>query len=303
MFIATTCPEPGIKCPDYIYQPTSSGLCGANVFYPDVVAAPNCGGEGITITQTAGLPSGSFFPQGITTNTFVLTTAAGGTASCSFEVNVYDAEPPLIENLTVNPTTIWPPDHKMVPVTINYTLSDNCSGSVFSQLWAWSSEADNGTGDGDTEMDCKVLDEHHVLLRAERSGKGPGREYFISVGAWDDAGNYAGQWISVTVPHDQGSGKGKVATKSALIEPADEIMSPVVSIWPNPGSEYFNLEIENTSDESVVLYIHDVIGRLVSVINVTDKGSFRFGDDLQSGIYLVTVRQGNFFKTVRIVKN
>ena len=302
-FVATSCPEPGIKCPDYIYQPTSPGLCGANVFYPDVVAAPNCGGEGITITQTAGLPSGSFFPAGPTTNTFVLTTSTGGTATCSFDVYVYDVEPPVIENLTADLSSVWPPDHKMVPVTINYTLSDNCSGPVISQLWAWSSEADNGTGDGNTEMDCQVVDEHHVLLRAERSGKGPGREYFISVGAWDAAGNYGGELIAVTVPHDQGSGQGKVATKSALIETEEGIISPVVSIWPNPGSEYFNLEIETSSDESVVLYIHDVIGRLVSVINLTDNGSSRFGDDLQSGIYLVTVRQGNFLKTVRIVKN
>jgi len=297
-FLATTCPEPAIKCPDYIYQPTSPGLCGANVFYPDVAAAPNCGGEGITITQTAGLPSGAFFPTGITTNTFVLTTAAGGTASCSFDVYVYDAEPPVMANLTVDPTTIWPPDHKMVMVTVNYTALDNCSGTINSELWAWSNEPENNSGDGNKSGDIEQVDGHHILLRAERSGTGTGREYHLLAFCYDESWNFAVQDnIIVTVPHDMRSSELKATIKSAEVAPFN------INVWPNPGDKYFNIDVESTSDERIELYIHDTSGRLVSVTNVTDKGSFRFGDDLQSGIYLVTVRQGNFLKTVRIVKN
>jgi len=45
--------------------------------------------------QTAGLPSGSDFPVGTTTNTFSYTDAAGNTDSCSFDVTVNDIEAPV----------------------------------------------------------------------------------------------------------------------------------------------------------------------------------------------------------------
>lgn len=296
-FIATTCPVPAIICPYYIYLPNSPGLCGANVFYPDVVAAPNCGGEGITITQTEGLASGSFFPTGETINTFVLTTPSGGTASCSFYVYVYDAEPPVMENLTVSPTTIWPPDHRMVMVTVDYTASDNCSGIFNSEIQAWSNEPENAIGDGNKSGDIEFIDGHHIRLRAERSGTGTGREYTIYAYCWDDAWNYAFQEIIVTVPHDMKSSGIKTIIKSA------EVMPLAARIWPNPGDQYFNLDVESTSDERIDLYIHDASGQLVSVLNVTEKSSYRFGDDLKPGIYLATVRQGAKATTIKIVKN
>lgn len=43
-FVATNCPVPGIQCPSYKYVGTDWGTCGATVYYPDVVPAPNCGG-------------------------------------------------------------------------------------------------------------------------------------------------------------------------------------------------------------------------------------------------------------------
>jgi hypothetical protein len=301
-FTATSCLIPAVQCPQSIYTVNEPGLCGANVFYSDVVAAPNCGGAGVTITQTAGLASGSFFSTGVTTNTFVITNNSGVSAACSFDVYVYDAEPPAIENLTLSPETIWPPDHKMVPVTIDYSTSDNCTGAINSEIWIWSNESDDYSGDGKTVSDYEVLDEHHVLLRAERSGTGTGREYYIYLFAWDEAYNFNPQLLTVTVPHDMKSGTLKLTVKSAGIQGDDAAMPVTMKIWPNPGDKYFNLDVESSSDENIELYIHDITGRLVSIINVTDKGSFRFGDDLRSGTYLATVRQGTFFKTIRIVK-
>jgi hypothetical protein len=53
----------------------------------DVTATDNCGGN-VTITQTAGLPSGSNFPLGNSTNTFLATDLGGNTATCSFVITV-----------------------------------------------------------------------------------------------------------------------------------------------------------------------------------------------------------------------
>ena len=50
-------------------------------------ATDNCGTA--TTSQISGLSSGSIFPIGTTTNTFVATDLAGNTDTCSFDVTVY----------------------------------------------------------------------------------------------------------------------------------------------------------------------------------------------------------------------
>ncbi|MBK6902414.1 MAG: HYR domain-containing protein [Saprospirales bacterium] len=50
---------------------------------------------GASIVQIAGLPSGSTFPVGTTTNTFEVTDASGNSAECSFDVTVTDDEDPI----------------------------------------------------------------------------------------------------------------------------------------------------------------------------------------------------------------
>ena len=81
-----------------------------------------------TYTQTAGLPSGSCFPIGVTENTFTVTDIQTGIVStCSFTVNVQDLEKPSITCLAAitipcgTPTT---PENTEIPYT-----SDNCSSN------------------------------------------------------------------------------------------------------------------------------------------------------------------------------
>lgn len=93
---------PSITCPANIFQVNDAGVCGAIVNYPAVTASDNC--TGFTLTQTSGLPSGSFFPVGMTPNTYVVTDAANNTASCSFNVLITDNEPPVIN--CPNPITL-----------------------------------------------------------------------------------------------------------------------------------------------------------------------------------------------------
>jgi len=61
----------------------------------DLTFELNVNGGSLTVNQTAGLPSGSTFPVGTTTNTFVVTDGAGNTDTCSFDVTVNDAEAPV----------------------------------------------------------------------------------------------------------------------------------------------------------------------------------------------------------------
>lgn len=87
----------------------------------------------ITLTQTAGLPSGSAFPVGTTTNTFQATDDAGNSSTCSFTVKVNDTQLPTITcpgNITVN----TPVGSCTAVVNYNATLADNCPGATLVML-------------------------------------------------------------------------------------------------------------------------------------------------------------------------
>src|SRR5262245_1443549 len=81
-------------------------------------------------------------------------------------VNVRVSNPPaVISRLSVDRPLLWPPDHKMVLVTLNYDISDNCDASFKPVITISSNEPVDGTGDGDTSPDWQVVDARHVLLR------------------------------------------------------------------------------------------------------------------------------------------
>ncbi|MBK9452429.1 MAG: HYR domain-containing protein [Bacteroidetes bacterium] len=94
---------PTITCPVNITGNNDPGLCSKVVTFSAPVGADNCAGP--TTTQTAGLASGSAFPVGTTTNAYLVTDAAGNTATCSFTVVISDNELPTITcpaNITGN---------------------------------------------------------------------------------------------------------------------------------------------------------------------------------------------------------
>ncbi len=79
--------------------------------------------DGTDAVQCAPV-SGSEFPFGTTTVNCSSTDAHGNSATGSFHVLVQDTTPPQILSVTANPDIIWPPDQKMIPVTITVATSD-----------------------------------------------------------------------------------------------------------------------------------------------------------------------------------
>lgn len=116
-----------------------------------------------------------------------------------------DVEAPSISSSTPNPATLWPPNHKMVPVTVTTLAGDACDPTPRCAISSVSSdEPVNGLGDGDTAPDWEITGASTLLLRAERAGVGDGRVYSIGTTCTDAAGNASIAWTTVTVPHDQG---------------------------------------------------------------------------------------------------
>jgi len=108
--------------------------------------------------------------------------------------------PPSISSLTATPNVLWPPNHKMVPVSVDISASDASGVAPICQITAVSStEGIQVPG----ETDWIITGPRTVQLRAERDGSGPGRVYTISVTCTNAAGLTATKGVTVRVPHDR----------------------------------------------------------------------------------------------------
>jgi len=166
-----------------------------------------------TAVQTNSLPPGptaggdvSFtgvLPLGTNVLSVTVMDPIGNSASCSTLVTVVDTTPPVIGVVSADRNVLWPPNHKMIPVKVHAEVTDTCGPATWKVLRVSSNEAADAKGSGHTATDWKITGDHTLTLRAERSGKGTGRVYTITIQASDVSGNTAQKTVTVTVPHDQ----------------------------------------------------------------------------------------------------
>ncbi len=123
--IYNTCPANINNCPANITVNNTPGACAAAVTYITPVALDNC--AGVTTVQTTGLPSGSTFPVGTTTNSFRATDASGNITNCTFTVTVNDTQAPTI-SCPSNVTVSTPIGSCTAVVNYIVTATDNCPG-------------------------------------------------------------------------------------------------------------------------------------------------------------------------------
>ena len=119
-------------------------------------------------------------------------------------VNI-DLTPPVV-SVSANPSSLWPPNGKMVPVTVSGTITDNLSG-VDPSTAAFTVVDEYGQiqPSGPVSLGAGGSYSFTVSLQASRNGNDKdGRQYTITVSAEDFAGNLGSAATIVTVPHDQG---------------------------------------------------------------------------------------------------
>jgi hypothetical protein len=127
--------------------------------------------------------------------------ALGQSSQDTATVAVVDTTPPAITQLAASPNKLWPPNHKMVPITVTASSTDVCGAATCAISGVTSSEPTNGHGDGNTDADWQITGPTTVQLRAERAGGSAGRVYTIEVRCSDAAGNASVGTTTVTVTH------------------------------------------------------------------------------------------------------
>jgi hypothetical protein len=117
--------NPTITCLANITVNNDSGICGASVSYALPLISDNS--NSVLLEQTTGLASGSLFPTGTTTNSFLATDGSGNTSTCSFDVTVTDNEKPNVVTQDITVALDSSGQAVITEAMIDDGSTDNCS--------------------------------------------------------------------------------------------------------------------------------------------------------------------------------
>ncbi|MGJ8744214.1 S8 family serine peptidase [Polaribacter sp.] len=85
----------------------------------------------------------------------------------------------------------------------------------------------------------------------------------------------------------------------------DEFLINNISLWPNPAKDILNISLQNTTDKNVIITLYDVQGR--KIMHSEDRSSNALftkeidTKNITSGIYLISIQQGNKKATKKIM--
>lgn len=284
-----------LTCPPVTSVSTDKGFCSAVVTNIDATITPSPANtllnytlSGATTATGSGSVSGKTFNKGETIVSYQL--ANDALKTCSFSITVQDKEAPVITGISASPNFILIANHQMKDVQINYDINDNC-GTINTVITVSSNEPESGTDKHDLPNDWKIIDPHHVQLRAEHAEKGNGRVYTIQISATDAAGNKSEQQVKVSVPN-------------SISEIKKAMTGLIVKLLTNPTIDIFTLSIQSNSNDPVALRVFDMLGRVVETKSrVPANGTLQIGATYRPGTYYAEVTQGNKKETVTMIKN
>lgn len=164
-------------------------LPGADIW--DVAADPQ-GHLHLTGVTSGGLPTVNAFQP-----------VFGGGFNEAFVTKLAFNAPPVCSAAFATPSTIWPPNGKLVPITISGVTDPDGDPVTLTVTNVQQDEPLSRAG----TPDATGIRTSSVSLRADRAGKGDGRTYHVSFEASDGQGGTCTGTVKVCVPHDRGRGR------------------------------------------------------------------------------------------------
>lgn len=220
--------------------------------------------SGVTFDDgTSSTPTG-WFPPGVTA--VVLEVSAGGrSARDTVLVTVRDSTPPTLE-LSVEPSMLWPPNHRLVPVRVTAMATDACDGAPVVRLVSVEcSEPGSGSGGphaGDVFGAAYGESDFDLELRAERGGRGAGRIYTLTYEAADASSLVVRHAVQVVVPHSMAAGVSQEQAAAPEGAPLELAVRPTA----NPARGRVGLAFDLPGEGRVRLRIFDVGGRALATL-------------------------------------
>lgn len=162
-------------------------------------------GGSANVSVQLEVPAGT---SGVTSDTLTVTATSPTTGASNFAILTSPVtlnRPPDVSQAAPSTAILWPPNHKMVPITILGVTDPDGDPFTIQITGISQDEPTNGLGDGDTCPDGQGINSATVQLRAERSGTGNGRVYTITFTATDSKGASSTGSVTVAVPHDMHS--------------------------------------------------------------------------------------------------
>lgn len=118
--------------------------------------------------------------------------------------SLVDHDGPTI-TLSASPTVLWPPNNRMVAITVSGTITDSGSGLRPGSI-RYRVVDEYGQVQPAAAITVRADGSYSVRfsLEASRAGRDrDGRQYIVYVTAMDNAGNATSSQVVVTVPHDE----------------------------------------------------------------------------------------------------
>ncbi len=294
--------KPSLDCPANISLTASNGNCNRSISVPDPIYSDNCGVTKLTWYMTGATSSNSsssginkvgtkIFNVGVTSVTYTAWDPSGNSESCTFTVTVTDNQPPVLN---------CPSDMILCKVSNNtYTIpamtrSDNCGiASTSYQVTGVTTRSGSGTNASGTfnlgisTITWTVTDVNgNVMTCATQVNIVP-------------SGNCT--TVRVQQPAEGPKSPEVKEVKDSKLELLKETKLDVIA-YPNPTEYYFNLKVKSSSKETVDIRMFDMLGKLVQQDRGAPDQTYRFGDHVVSGMYIIEVRQAGQIATIKVVK-
>ncbi|MCF8254839.1 MAG: T9SS type A sorting domain-containing protein, partial [Bacteroidia bacterium] len=297
------------------------GFCNDVINYNMPTASDNC--SIVTVTQTAGLPSGSKFPIGLTLNTFEISDASANKVTVSFRVvvvpeTVIDTFPDLtmcgdaapinlsqgIPNLTFSGSGM-----KLDKVTFDPAISGSGTFIITANFLDTMGCVSTGSF---TVVVYRVPDKP-TIIRQSASQLSADRDYDFY--QWyrnnEILTGETGKTISVTQSGVYGL---VVRNTNGCINGSDPFPlgttiggatiikdKEMFNLYPNPTSDKFFIELKNIEIKDTEISIIDMLGKEVMRFNASDNLMEIGSLDLSPGAYHVKLQNGNRVMIKQIV--
>lgn len=318
---------PILTCPANI----TAGFCNPTVAFVVPQVQDNCVVNTANLQQTAGQPSGSLFPAGVTTQTFSYTDASGNTGTCSFTVTVNAAA--MVDAATVNASCAGVCDGS---VTLNIgggaapfgiAWSNGQTGLTASGLCAGSYSASITDAAGCLQTFTTTLSQPMALaLTIDQVTNDVGAAGLGSISisvtggtspysfAWtrngqpfastEDLANLQAGQYTVAVTDANGC---EIASQTIVVENVTGTTEPAwggsLTLWPNPASDWVRLELENELPAAMEIRFINATGLLAGLFNLEmgETAKVLNLENLAPGMYIVQLRSADEVAVRRIV--